>query len=116
MDTNVNYVAKHTHMMGSSTYESVSAVHEMLYPLSLALSVVVLFFISIVVFPTGIKNLARHPQLCGSNAGSFTLGHCSIGWAYILTMVGTGTGAVAAGLSWTPGKWKERHRRGGYTL
>lgn len=76
----------------------------------------VLFFISIVVFPAGIDDdNVRHPQLCGPSAGSFTLGDCSVGWAYILVMVGTGVGAVAVGLSWTPGRWREKHSEGSYT-
>lgn len=75
----------------------------------------VLFISSIVIFPAGIDNdIVRHPQLCGQSAGSFKLGDCSIGWAYILVMVGTGVGVVAVGLSWTPGCWREKHREASY--
>lgn len=68
------------------------------------------------VFPAGINEYVKHPELCGPSASSYEVGECSIGWAYILTMVGTGTGAVATGLSWTPGRFKEKHRKGGYVL
>ena len=80
-------------------------------------SAVVLFFISIVIFPAGISSDGvRHPQLCGPSAGSFTLGECTVGWAYILVMVGTGVGAVAVGLSWTPGRRREKHSDTPYVL
>ena len=78
---------------------------------------VVLFIISIVVFPSGIgSDGVRHPQLCGSSAGSFQLGDCTLGWAYILAVVGTSIGVVAAGLSWTACYWKEKNKEGEYTI
>ena len=75
----------------------------------------VLFIVSIVVFPSGIgSDSVQHPQLCGSNADSFKLGDCTVGWAYILTIVGTGIGVVAASLSWTACYWKEKNKEGEY--
>lgn len=88
--------------------------HCMLYPLIPC--IVFLFFISIIVFPAGIDaEDVRHPDMCGPSAGSYKLGSCSVGWAYILVMVGTGVGSIAAGLSWTPGRWKEKHKKN-YTI
>ena len=59
----------------------------------------------------------RHPDLCGPTAGSFKLGDCEIGWAYIVIIAGTAIGIVAVLMSWTPAKWKTKDNdRDSYTI
>ena len=64
-----------------------------------------LFVISILLFPAGWD--APEVQLfCGSEAKSYNLGNCRIGWAYLLTIGGTVIAAVATSISWCTKKHK----------
>ena len=70
-------------------------------------SVVILFITAIVLFPAGMGS-NNVKVLCGSSAAPYHLGKCSIGWSYILVIVGTGVGVAAAAMSWTTYKWREK--------
>ena len=77
------------------------------------LSLVLLFIVSTVLFPSGMDNeMVQHPDLCGESAGSFQLGACTIGWAYITIIAGTILGLFAVALSWTPIMWKRKYNDG----
>ena len=54
----------------------------------------------VLVFPVG-WNAEGVESVCGRNVGVYSLGNCSVGWAYILIIVGTGVGLAAACMSWT---------------
>ena len=55
----------------------------------------------ILVFPVGWG--AKGVQsVCGTDAGTYTLGDCSVGWAYIVIIIGTGIATTALIMSWTP--------------
>lgn len=79
------------------------------------LSPVILCIVGIVLFPSGMdeKNINT---ICGPSSGAFKLGKCTIGWAYILIIIGTAIGAVAAAMSWTPARWRKRDTEGSYAL
>lgn len=70
---------------------------------------VILFVTGILLFPAGLDNeVVQGDQLCGSDAGVYRLGKCTIAWAYGIIMAGTFVGLVAAVLSWTPLRWRDK--------
>ena len=78
-----------------------------------ALFLVLLFIVGAVLFPSGMDNkTVQHPDLCGEDAGSFQLGGCTIGWAYISIITGAALGLFAVALSWTPLMWSKKYNDG----
>ncbi len=59
------------------------------------------------LFPAGL-DAAEVKVLCGVDASKYNFGSCTVGWAYILVIIGTVVGAVAACMSWTTYKWREK--------
>lgn len=69
----------------------------------------ILFIISLILFPAGMSAPeVRNPALCGMSADRFSIGDCSVGWAYIVTIVGTFFALVATSMSWTTYRWRDR--------
>lgn len=71
-------------------------------------SITIVFFIivlcyiaGIVVFPVGWDAKGVR-SVCGDGADVYSIGNCSIGWAYIIVIIGTGVGVAAVCMSWTP--------------
>ena len=88
--------------------------HHFYLTLHLHYSTVLLSIAAIVVFPFGIDSkMVQHPDLCGESAGSYELGDCTIGWAYITVITGTTLGLVAVALSWTPMMCNRKNNDGG---
>ncbi|CDS43761.1 lipoma HMGIC fusion partner [Echinococcus multilocularis] len=41
-----------------------------------------------IMYPIGWKTNEEARQICGGSVGAFNIGHCEVGWAYIITIVG----------------------------
>ncbi|KAH9278488.1 Lipoma HMGIC fusion partner-like 4 protein [Echinococcus granulosus] len=41
-----------------------------------------------IMYPIGWKTNEEARQICGASVGAFNIGHCEVGWAYIITIVG----------------------------
>ncbi len=62
---------------------------------------IVLCYISgILVFPVG-WDATDVQSICGTKAGIYDMGNCSIGWSYIVIIIGTGIAMTAMAMSWT---------------
>ena len=84
---------------------------------SLPPSAVILFSVSVVVFPAGMNTVeVQNRRLCGPSADKFNLGSCELGWAFIVIIVGTVVGLVASALSWTPLRWRDRDDSHSYSI
>ena len=70
-----------------------------LLPLAVALIAVVF------LFPVGFS-APRVVMMCQSNI--YSLGRCTVGWTYMLYIVGTALSIVAVALSWTPIRSRKR--------
>ena len=66
-----------------------------------------LYIAGIIVFPVGWK-APQVQSVCGSD--TYKLGHCKLGWAFIVIIVGTGIGVIASFMSWTPVLKKKKNR------
>ena len=66
-----------------------------------------LFIISIILFPAGL-GVPPIKSLCGVNADRFNIGDCSVGWAYIIVILGTFVALVATAMSWTTYRWRDK--------
>lgn len=58
------------------------------------------FVSGVLVFPVGWDAKGVR-SVCGEDAGVYAIGNCSIGWAYIIIIIGTGLGLAAVCMSWT---------------
>ena len=61
------------------------------------------------LFPVGFS-AARVVMICHSDV--YSLGRCSVGWTYILFIVGTALSIVAVTMSWTPIRTRKRSDSG----
>lgn len=69
--------------------------------LPLAVTLIAVVFL----FPVGFS-AARVVMICQSDI--YSLGRCTVGWTYMLYIVGTALSVVAAALSWTPIRSRKR--------
>ena len=75
----------------------------------------ILFVISIIVFPAGM-GVNPVQELCGPESGKFRLGDCSLGWAFILIIIGTLLALVAMVMSWTALKWRDKEDHDSFSI
>ncbi|CDS43363.1 lipoma HMGIC fusion partner [Echinococcus multilocularis] len=57
-----------------------------------------LCLVACLVYPFGWSNNSEILQICGPGSGSFKLGSCEVGWAYVLTIAGGVISVVLSGM------------------
>lgn len=83
---------------------------------TLIFSIVLLYVSGILVFPVGWDR-PQVKEVCGTSSSVYNIGNCTVGWAFILIIIGTVIGIIATCISWTPVlKRKKDERRTSYTL
>ena len=67
------------------------------------------------VFPVG-WNSDEVKSICGSKSNIYNFGNCTLGWAFIIIIVGTGVALAAAIMSWTPLLKRKKDREPSYAI